>query len=31
MPLVSLQQPNVKKSKKLIKIVNIEKENAHIF
>ena len=29
--LVSLQQGNVKKSKKLMKIVNIEEENLHIF
>ena len=31
MSLVSLQQENVKKSEKMIKIVNIEEENAHIF
>ena len=29
-PLVSLQQGNVKKSKKSMKIVNIEVENLHI-
>ena len=29
--LVSLQQGNVKKSEKLMKIVNIEGENVHIF
>ena len=29
--LVSLQQRNVKKSKNMIKIVNIEEENSHIF
>ena len=29
-PLVSLQQGNVKKSKKLMKIVNIDRENLHI-
>ena len=29
--LVSLQQENVKKSEKLMKIVNIEEENLHIF
>ena len=29
--LVSLQQRNVKKSEKLMKIVNIEGENLHIF
>ena len=29
--LVSLQQGNVKKSKKLMKIVNIEEEGLHIF
>ena len=29
--LVSLQQGNVKKSKKLMKIVNIEEENFHSF
>ena len=31
MPLVPLQQANVKKSEKLAKIVNIEQENLHIF
>ena len=29
--LVSLQQGNVKKSKKLMKTVNIEEDNPHIF
>ena len=29
--LVSLQQVNVKKSEKLIKMVDIEEENLHIF
>ena len=31
MPLVSLQQGNVKKSKKLMKTVNIEDKNLHVF
>ena len=31
MSLVSLQQENVKKSEKMIEIVNIAEENAHIF
>ena len=31
MSLVYLQQGNVKKSKKLMKIVNIDEENLHIF
>ena len=31
MSLVSLQQGNVKKYKKSLKIVNIEGENLHIF
>ena len=31
MPLVSLEQGNVKKSKKLMKRVNIEEETHHIF
>ena len=31
MPLVSLEQGNVKKSKKLMKRVNIEEEAHHIF
>ena len=29
--LVNVQQENVKKSKKLMKIVNIDEENLHIF
>ena len=31
MSLVFFQQENVKKSKKLMKVVNIKKENLHIF
>ena len=30
-PLVYLQQGNVKQSKKLMKIINIQEENIHIF
>ena len=30
-PLVFWQQANVKKSEKMVKMVNIEQENLHIF